>query len=65
MKLFFNPGCGQCVLLQKSEKGTVLIASIEREEFIVARDLAESGSWVSGNYFKDIALATKKFNDMR
>lgn len=65
MKLFFNAGCGKCVLLQKSEKGTVLIAALDKEEFVVAINLAESGSWSQGHYFKDIALATKKFNEMR
>lgn len=65
MKLFYNPGMGQCALLAQNEKGKILVAAIERNEFVVAHDLSPSGSWIWGKYFKDIALAVKEFYSSR
>ena len=35
MKVFRNRGCGQCILLEE-KNGIMLIAAIERNEYIVA-----------------------------
>lgn len=62
MKQFNNAGCGRCTLL-KQVREFVLIASAEKEEFIVATYLSEDGSWSWGHYFKEIDPALAYFNE--
>jgi len=61
MKVFINAGCGKCIVL-KQVREFVLIASLGKEEFIVATYLSEDGSWSWGQYFTDIDSALAHFN---
>lgn len=54
MKIFKNRGCGQCVLLEETN-GIMLIAAVERNEYIVAAGPLDAfGSWTGGSYHKTL-----------
>lgn len=62
MKIFTNSGCGQCVLLEE-KNGIMLIAAVERNEYIVAAGpLDKSGSWTWGKYYKSLDDAKDDYN---
>jgi len=62
MKLFYNAGCGQCLLLDE-QNGTLLIVSIARSEYIVASGPLEAdGSWSWGKYYKDLGEAVEEYS---
>ena len=60
MKLFNNEGLGQCLLLAQS-RDVILVAAIDRDEFVVATNLEPSGSWSWGTYYKNLVLALRDF----
>lgn len=62
MRLFYNVGCGNCLLLEE-RKGTLLIAAMERNEYIVASGPLESdGSWSWGKYYNNIDEAKEEYD---
>lgn len=62
MKVFYNKGMGNCLLLGQTGD-VVLVAAIDRDEFVVATSLAPNGSWTWGTYYKDLGLALKDFTE--
>lgn len=60
MQAIHNEGCGACVVLE-NHNNVVLIAAIERNEYVVAGDLNKDGSWHWGEYFKDLQAAAKRY----
>lgn len=64
MKAFQNEGCGQCVLLEEN-RGILLIAAIERSEYVVAFGPLEStGRWADGEYIKDLTQAKEYYDKL-
>lgn len=63
MAEFYNKRRGKCVLLDE-RKGFMLIAAIERNEYIIALSpVKPDGSWTWGSYYKDLFTAVAEYKD--
>lgn len=63
MTEFYNKGCGKCVLLDE-RGGFMLIAALERDEYIIALSPVEpDGSWTWGSYYKDLFMAVADYRE--